>query len=190
MRSRSRVSVLCLLFAALGVVLAIVAQPHRGATAAPVELPPPIGEPPPPPPPPPPKFPPLPPDSGSGRRIVYSLDQQRVWIVEAEERVSGSWLVSGRKSIPKPGDYAIFSRSRWTTSTDGEVRMEFMLRFARTSGAAIGFHAIPIDEEGRPVQSEEELGQPRSRGCVRQARPDAEHLWNWAPDGTAVRVTP
>ena len=132
-------------------------------------------------------YPPLPPDSGSGRRIVYSRSEQRLWIVESDEQVSGSWLVSGRKEIPRPGTYAIFSRSRWASA--GRVRMEFMLRFVRTQGKAIGFHAIPVDGRGRPIQSEAELGQPRSHGCVRQARADAERLWNWAPDGTVVRVT-
>jgi len=135
------------------------------------------------------QHPPLPADSGSGRRIVYSVPQQRVWLVEDDGAVSDSWLVSGRKGIPRPGTYSIYSRSRWTTSNGGKVRMEFMLRFVRTTGQAIGFHAIPIDRRGRPIQSESELGQPRSRGCVRQARSDAEHLWNWAPDGTTVRVT-
>lgn len=160
-------------------------------------------DPPPPPPPPPsdpppasepapqpepqPQYPPLPADSGHGKRIVYSVDAQRVWLVEADERVSASWLVSGRKGIPKPGAYSIYSRSRWSSA--GRVRMEFMMRFTKTRRQAIGFHAIPVDRRGRPIQSEDELGQPRSHGCVRQKRSDAEHLWNWAPDGTAVRVT-
>jgi hypothetical protein len=135
-----------------------------------------------------PSYPPLPADSGSGRRIVYSRAEQRVWIVEADEQVVGSWLVSGRKEIPRPGTYEIFSRSRWASA--GRVRMEFMLRFVHTRGDAIGFHAIPVDRNGRPIQSESELGQPRSHGCVRQPRSDAERLWNWAPDGTVVRVTP
>ena len=134
-----------------------------------------------------PQYPPLPADSGSGKRIVYSVEAQRLWLVEADERVSGSWLVSGRKGIPKPGTYAVYSRSRWSSA--GPVRMEFMMRFVKTKRQAIGFHAIPVDRRGRPIQSEDELGQPRSRGCVRQKRSDAEHLWNWAPDGTTVRVT-
>ena len=136
-----------------------------------------------------PSHPPLPEDSGSGRRIVYAVSQQRVWIVEADESVSGSWLVSGKEGTPEPGTYSIYSRSRWASSEGGRARMEFMLRFVRTRGLPIGFHSIPVDRNGRPLQSEEELGQPRSKGCVRQRRADAEHLWNWAPDGTTVRVT-
>ena len=176
------------------VLLVAIVALSLGGVAQAVTLPPLTGAPPQEPPPaqeqPPQEgHPPLPADSGSGRRIVYSVPQQRVWLVEDDGAVSDSWLVSGRKGIPRPGTYSIYSRSRWTTSNGGKVRMEFMLRFVRTTGQAIGFHAIPIDRRGRPIQSESELGQPRSRGCVRQARSDAEHLWNWAPDGTTVRVT-
>lgn len=159
----------------------------------PPEQPPPSEEPPPPEPEPArPQFPPLPEDSGAGRRVVYSVSEQRVWLVEEDESVTASWLVSGRKGTPRPGTYSIYSRSRWSSANGGKVRMEFMMRFVRPKGRglAIGFHAIPVDRRGRPIQSEDELGQPRSKGCVRQARADAEYLWHWAPDGTTVRVTP
>jgi lipoprotein-anchoring transpeptidase ErfK/SrfK len=185
-------------FVLVGVAHAASA-PATGQVAPPLSPPP--GEPPPPSEEPPspapepetarPEFPPLPEDSGAGRRVVYSVSEQRVWLVEQDETVSASWLVSGRKGIPRPGTYAIYSRSRWSSANGGKVRMEYMMRFVRPKGRglAIGFHAIPIDRRGRPIQSEDELGQPRSKGCVRQARGDAEHLWNWAPDGTTVRVT-
>ena len=195
-----------LVLVTLLLALALGLAPSASAPAV-GQVPPPVGpgqpppeEPPPPPPsePPPapapepeprPTYPALPEDSGSGRRVVYSVSQQRVWLVEHDEVVSASWLVSGRKGIPKPGTYSIYSRSRWSSASGGRVRMEFMLRFVKTKGLAIGFHSIPVDRRGRPIQSESELGQPRSKGCVRQARADAEHLWNWAPDGTVVRVT-
>ena len=185
--------------ATLLLVMAIGAATSMSSGATAQVLPPPPGQPPPsePPPeePPPPAepvrpaYPPLPEGSGQGRRVVYSVEQQRVWLVESDEQVSASWLVSGRRGIPKPGTYQIFSRSRWSSANGGRVRMEFMLRFVKTRGLAIGFHSIPVDRRGRPIQSEDELGQPRSRGCVRQKRADAEHLWNWAPNGTTVNVT-
>ena len=186
--------------ATLLLVIAIGAATSMSSGATAQVVPPPPGQPPPdqPPPneqPPPaaeparPSYPPLPEGSGQGRRIVYSVEQQRVWLVEADEQVSASWLVSGRRGIPKPGTYHVFSRSRWSSASGGRVRMEFMVRFVKTRGLAIGFHSIPVDRRGRPIQSEDELGQPRSRGCVRQKRADAEHLWNWAPNGTTVNVT-
>ena len=134
------------------------------------------------------QFPPLPADSGSGRRVVYSVSGQRVWLVEADERVSASWLVSGRRGIPRPGFYKVFSRSRWARAPS-RVRMEFMVRFVRTRGLPIGFHAIPINRRGAPIQSESELGQFRSKGCVRQARSNAEVMWGFAQMGTPVTVT-
>ena len=120
---------------------------------------------------------------------MYSVAAQRVWLVEADERVVESWLVSGRRGIPRPGNYQVFSKSRWARAPS-RVRMEFMVRFARTRGLPIGFHAIPINRKGRPIQSEAELGQYRSKGCVRQSRATAEILWHFAPVGTPVRVTP
>ena len=75
-------------------------------------------------------------------------------------------------------------------SRSGSSRLQYMVRFAHGRRLRIGFHAIPINRRGRPIQSESQLGTPLSNGCVRQRVTDAEHLWNWAPIGTAVRVTP
>ena len=47
-----------------------------------------------------PSGPPLPPNSGSGRRIVYSNSQQRLWLVEANGVVSHTYLVSGKHGLP------------------------------------------------------------------------------------------
>ena len=63
-----------------------------------------------------------------------------------------------------------------------------MVRFTvGPDGDNIGFHEIPKNN-GVPVQTEAQLGQPLSGGCVRQATPDAEYMWNWAPVGTKVVV--
>src|SRR5262245_41404480 len=51
-------------------------------------------------------------NSGHGRRVIYSNPRQRVWIVDADGNVAGTWLVSGKRSIPSGGEYHVFSRSR------------------------------------------------------------------------------
>ena len=132
--------------------------------------------------------PPVPANSGAGRRIVYSNGAQRVWLVEGDERVAKTYLVSGRRGLPAFGTYQVFSKSRTTTS--GSARMEFMVRFARGRNLAIGFHTIPLRANGTPLQTESELGFPRSHGCVRQAPPDAMYLYMWAPVGTTVVAVP
>lgn len=134
-----------------------------------------------------PAYPPLPGGSGDGRRVVYSLGQQRVWWVEADGRVVNSYLVSGRRNLPRRGTYQVFSKSRHAWSTGGAT-MEYMIRFTWGSSLAIGFHSIPRDRNGRPLQSEAQLGQPLSAGCIRQRDADAAALWNWAPVGTKVVV--
>ena len=133
---------------------------------------------------------PLPANSGAGRRIVYSVSQQQVWLVDDRPagHVARSYAVSGRRNMPRPGTYRVFSKSRHTTS--GSVRMEYMVRFAHGSRLAIGFHSIPVNRNGRPIQTEAELGSFRSSGCVRQSLADAAALWDFAPVGTVVVVTP
>lgn len=130
----------------------------------------------------------LPADSGDGRRVVYSIGQQRVWWVESNNQVVNTYLVSGRMGTPAYGTYRVFSKSRYTTSLDGGSRMEYMIRFAWGRTAAIGFHSIPVNRYGTPLQSESQLGRPLSAGCVRQRLSDAAGLWNWAPVGTTVVV--
>lgn len=131
----------------------------------------------------------LPADSGHGRRIVYSVEQQRVWWVESDGNVVRTYLVSGRAGTPRPGTYSVYSRSRHTTPLSGRGRMEFMIRFTRGAGGnAIGFHSIPLNSRGRPIQSDAQLGTPLSAGCIRQNYDDAMGLWNWAPVGTTVVV--
>ncbi|HVM40621.1 MAG TPA: L,D-transpeptidase, partial [Acidimicrobiia bacterium] len=133
-------------------------------------------------------FPAVPAGSGTGRRIVYSNSAQRVWLVETGESVVGSWPVSGRRGVPSPGHYRVFSKSR--VSSSGNLRLDYMTRFAHGQTLAIGFHGIPIDPSGRPIQSESELGEYRSAGCVRQRLSDAARLYEWAPVGTLVVVLP
>ena len=130
----------------------------------------------------------LPINSGSGRRVVYSMEQQRVWWVEEDGAVVHTYLVSGRYKTPGEGTYSVFSKSRYTTSIGGGASMQWMVRFAQGSDAAIGFHSIPVNRSGQPLQSEDELGSYRSHGCVRQSNWNASLLYEWAQIGTQVVV--
>ncbi len=138
------------------------------------------------------RFTPVPADSGEGRRVVYSNGDQRVWLVDDGDKVVASYLVSGRRNVPAAGTYSVYSRSEWSGSYGGGLRMQHMVRFAvgTNRGWAIGFHAIPITHAGNPIQSESELGQFRSAGCVRQAPADAALMWEFARVSTPVVVIP
>jgi hypothetical protein len=135
--------------------------------------------------------PPLPAGSGTGRRIVYSNAAQRVWLVGADGIVEQSHAVSGRRGVPAPGTYAVWSTSTVAWAGHGGITMRLMVRFAHSaSGGNIGFHTIPTYADGRPLQSDDELGEFRSSGCVRQSEADARYLWDWADLGTTVVVVP
>jgi peptidoglycan hydrolase-like protein with peptidoglycan-binding domain len=133
--------------------------------------------------------PPLPANSGTGRRVVYSRAMQRVWAVDEAGRVVKTHLVSGRLHEPYAGTYSVFSRSEHTYNVDDpDVKWHWMVRFAHgPEGGNIGFHEIPT-RFGVPLQSESQLGQPLSGGCVRQSTADALWMWNWAYLGTKVVV--
>lgn len=136
-----------------------------------------------------PEDPPAPADSGKGKRIIYHQTQQRMWLMDNDESVVRTYLVSGsRFDNLKPGNYSIMSRQRHGVAFDHSGTFEYFMRFATGWSEPIGFHAIPYYNDGTPEQTEAELGTRRSAGCVRQAPDDAKFLWDWAPDGTPVVV--
>lgn len=130
----------------------------------------------------------LPARSGGGKRVVFDMSDQRVWLVDKGDRVRRTYLVSGSLTDNlKPGRYEVYSTSRHAVGIDDSGTMQFMVRFAHGKRAAIGFHDIPVDD-GELVQTRAELGTPQSHGCIRQWRPDARALWYFAIVGTKVVV--
>jgi hypothetical protein len=132
----------------------------------------------------------LPEGSGTGKRVVYSESRQRVWLVNEDEQVERTYLVSGSAyDNLEPGAFNVYSRSEDAWGVDDSGSMKYFVRFTQgDTGAAIGFHDIPI-KDGVPAQTEAQLGTPLSHGCVRQRRSDAIALWKFAPLGTSVIVT-
>ncbi len=129
--------------------------------------------------------------SGTGKRVVFDISDQRVWLVDGtdEDEVFSTYPVSGSVTDNlAPGTYAVYSRSRWAVGINDSGVMQYFTRFTRGAYAAIGFHSIPA-KDGRLLQTRAQLGTPQSHGCIRQALPDARRLWAFAPVGTKVVVT-
>jgi lipoprotein-anchoring transpeptidase ErfK/SrfK len=135
--------------------------------------------------------PPVPANSGEGRRIVYSNRGQRVWVISRDGEVLRSFLVSGQPGQPKPGTYKVFSQSpRSYSFNDPNTTFRFMTRFAKgKNGENIGFHEIPR-KNGKALQTVEQLGTPLGAGCLRSATADAKFIYDWAKPGTVVVVLP
>ena len=133
---------------------------------------------------------PLPSASGEGRRIVFDQTDQRVWLVDDDDVVERTYLVSGSKlDNLRPGSYRVQSKTRNANAFDGSGTMEYFVRFATGRNAPIGFHTVPLDHGGQLEQTRDQLGTPQSAGCVRQWADDAVALWDFAPIGTSVIVT-
>ncbi|MBO9521640.1 MAG: L,D-transpeptidase [Nocardioidaceae bacterium] len=130
----------------------------------------------------------LPAGTGSGRRVVFSESAQRVWLVDASNRVVSTYLVSGSVTDNlQPGKYDVYSKSRWAVGVDDSGVMQYFVRFAHGPNAAIGFHSIPT-KNGRALQTVAQLGSPQSHGCIRQKLTDAQRMWDFASVGTNVVV--
>jgi hypothetical protein len=135
-----------------------------------------------------PSGPPLPPNSGTGRRIVYSNAQQRIWLVEANGLLSHTFLVSGRHGLPSVGVHHVFSKV--ASSPSGGLTLPWTLRFAwSSSGNPIDIHGIPLRSDGTPIEPDSLLGTPQSHGCLRMNQADAKFVWDWSSFGTTVVVT-
>lgn len=133
----------------------------------------------------------LPRKSGIGRRIVYANKRQRAWVVNANNEIIRTFLVSGRRGVPTPGTYRVFSRSASSFSPElAGVTFRFMTRFAiGPNDGNIGFHELPL-RNGKPMQTADELGTFKGSGCLRSTTADARFIFQWAGIGTPVVVVP
>ena len=134
---------------------------------------------------------PVPAKSGTGRRIVYANRQQRVWVINTNNKVIRTFLVSGTLRQPGKGTFRVFSKSPSSFSPEfAGVTFRFMTRFAiGRNGGNVGFHEIPL-RYGKPMQTVDELGALKGSGCLRSSTQDARFIYRWATLGTKVVVVP
>lgn len=121
----------------------------------------------------------LPPGSGKGTRVVYVLDDDRVWLVGRGGEVRRTFRVSPSAVDPPPGVHTVTSRSKSVRGSDG-VPVEHVVRFAVVDGVSVGFSAaVDGSVPARPK---------RGTGGVRETREDGEAMWRFAPIGRTVVV--
>ncbi|MBZ3907420.1 MULTISPECIES: L,D-transpeptidase [Streptomyces] len=122
----------------------------------------------------------LPEDSGTGERVVYSLDDDRVWLVGANEKVTRTFEVTPSTVDPTPATYTVSSRSAAVTGSDG-TPIENVVRFASVDGISVGFSAAVDGSTPEP--------DPATKtGGIRESRKDGKAMWEFAGIGTKVVV--
>jgi hypothetical protein len=123
----------------------------------------------------------LPSGSGTGERVVYSVDDDRVWLVDGRNRVQRTFKVTPGTLDPLPGTYWVSSRSNAVTGTDG-TPIEHVVRFTSVDGVAIGFSAA-VGEGSRTA------AVPGVKtGGIRETRADGNVMWTFATIGVRVVV--
>jgi hypothetical protein len=48
---------------------------------------------------------------GSGKRASYTISSHRLWMIDENEHLVDTYLVTGRRGIPYPGTYSVCSKS-------------------------------------------------------------------------------
>jgi hypothetical protein len=122
----------------------------------------------------------LPAFSGVGRRVVYDLDRDRVWLMGENQEVERTFRVAPSSVDPTPGTYKVESRAPHVTGTDG-VPVENVVRFATSQGTTIGFSAA--------LDGSMPKADPREQtGGIRERRADGKAMWLFAKLGMTVVV--
>lgn len=123
----------------------------------------------------------VPDGSGTGRRIVYSLGQKRVWLVDASDASRRTFTVWPGTVSPDPGTYSVSVRKDATTGSDG-VHIEHIVYFAAKSGLSIAF-SNAVDGSSPPAVA----SGARTSG-IRMGKADGEALWTFGTVETSVAV--
>ncbi|MFF9685186.1 hypothetical protein [Streptomyces sp. NPDC014623] len=124
----------------------------------------------------------VPAGSGAGARVVYALEDRRVWIVDDQEKALRTFSVMPSAVSPPPGAYQVTSRSGSIKGSDG-VPIEHVVRFANVDDVSVGFSAAQDDSMPSPDPT-------MKTGGVRMKRADGNVLWTFATVGVKVVVVP
>ncbi|MGW7362313.1 hypothetical protein ACWGI8_02545 [Streptomyces sp. NPDC054841] len=122
----------------------------------------------------------VPEKSGKGARVVYSLGERRVWLVDADGQPTHTFKVVPSTVSPVPGAYVVTSRSGRIQGSDG-VPIEHVVRFAKVDDVSIGFSAAMDGSLQSPDPD-------KKTGGVRMKRVDGDAMWAFATIGSKIVV--
>ncbi|MGW1890065.1 hypothetical protein ACWCP6_07310 [Streptomyces sp. NPDC002004] len=125
---------------------------------------------------------PVPPHSGDGRRVVYSLGEHRVWLVNADNSLSRSFTVWPGTVSPAAGSYKVTYRRPAVEGSDG-VQIENVIYFTAVDGLNVAFSNAQDGSSPKPAPG-------AKTGGIRLHKEDGAALWKFGDEQTVVRVVP
>jgi hypothetical protein len=123
----------------------------------------------------------VPDGSGTGRRIVYSLGQKTVWLVDASDAARRTFAVWPGTVSPAVGTYTVGTRTEGPIIGSDGVKIEHIVYFSAQSGVNIAF-SNAVDGSSPPPASGVRTGGVRMRTA------DGAALWTFGTAGTKVAV--
>ncbi|MGW2647059.1 hypothetical protein ACWC2T_19515 [Streptomyces sp. NPDC001393] len=122
----------------------------------------------------------LPDGSGEGRRIVYSLGEKRVWLVDATGKAIRTFTVWPGTVSPQPGSYSVIARRQSLRGSDG-VEIEHVMYITKVEGVNVAF-SNALDGASPPPANGQKLGG------IRLHKEDGAALWAFGDTDTKVSV--
>ncbi|WP_037912110.1 hypothetical protein [Actinacidiphila yeochonensis] len=124
--------------------------------------------------------PPVPANSGDGKREVYSLSQQRVWVVPPNNGAVSTFTVVPGTVPAQPGTYYVKKQPAQMVGGDGR-KIEHVVYFEYTAETWVAFSAQVDGKVDKPDPS-------LHTGAVRGTRADIAKIWNNTVNGSTVVV--
>jgi hypothetical protein len=126
---------------------------------------------------------PLPGGTGTDKRVVYSLSERRVWLVEAGAKTAErTFAVQPSAVSPLTGSYVVYGLNGDApyTGSDG-VEIEDGVLFASHDGVTIGFSAAVNGSMASPAPD-------KHTGGIREPVADGKALYAFSQKGMPVIV--
>ena len=125
----------------------------------------------------------------SNKKIVVSIDDQRVWVYE-NGQVIYDWVVStGIESSPTHrGTFQVLGKDEKAYASQWDLWMPYFISVYPAGGGVVnGFHELPFLANGQRLW-EGNLGSPASFGCIILGIPAAQTLYDWVEVGVPVII--
>ncbi|MHA6760559.1 hypothetical protein [Streptacidiphilus sp. PAMC 29251] len=124
----------------------------------------------------------VPAHSGTGKRIVYSLGANRVWLVDpAKPAVDRTFTVQPSTVDPLVGNYSVYRTTATPYQGSDGVNVKNGVLFAQHGSTVIGFSSAVDGTTPTPDPN-------KKTGGIRETLGDGQALFDFAPNGTKVVV--
>jgi lipoprotein-anchoring transpeptidase ErfK/SrfK len=125
------------------------------------------------------------------KRIIISIQEQRLWVYEYGKQIQKFVISTGIDRSPtQPGIFQVQSHIRSAYASIWDLTMpNFLGIYEAWPGFMNGIHGLPTLSNGRILWANV-LGKPASYGCIILNLNAADWLYQWAEDGVVVEIRP